>query len=408
MKNQAPKPSLSCGSIHDAIVGMCDRLRPLDSEPVPLGECAGRILAEAIKADRPSPACDVSAMDGYAVRMAHLKTESMAIAGEAAIGQPPGMMPERAVLRIFTGAPVPAECDAVIPREQVVEHPEHIEMSAGLNVVAGQHIRRCGENGDAGEIVVEAGMPITSPVAAALAAFGVTAPRVCRRVRLGVIVTGNEIRAIDQTVEPWHLRDSNGHALAAMFAGAAWIDIRFTIQVKDEPVRLKDVIGKALDEIDALLLTGGVSMGDYDFVPAVLSELGCEIVFHKLPIRPGKPMLGAIGPRGQAIMGLPGNPVSVMTTARCIAAPILRHVAGHVATEPSPVLTRVRNADDKRIALQWLRPVRHCGNGQVELIDTRGSGDIVSAARSDGLIMIPPHQAGPGPWPFISWSLRDD
>ncbi len=407
MKDSSSKKTFAFGSLGEAVAAMCERLEPVASETIPLCDCAGRVLAQAVEADRASPACDVSAMDGYAVRMGDLAAGSLAVVGEAAMGRPPASMPDGAVMCIFTGAPVPAECEAVIPREQVVEHPDRIELPAGLEVAEGQHIRRRGENGGAGEEVVGAGAAINSPIASALAAFGVVNPFVYQRVRLGVIVTGNEIAGVGEAVKAWQLRDSNGPALAAMFSASAWIDLRFVRHAPDDAGRLKDVIGRALAETDALLLSGGVSMGDYDFVPGVLAELGCEIVFHKLPIRPGKPVLGAVGPGGQVVMGLPGNPVSVMTTARRIAGPILRHVAGHAVVDPPVMLARVRNADEKRIGMQWCRPVRLCGGGEVELIATRGSGDILSAARSDGVVEIPPNQSGPGPWPFYSWSLRD-
>ncbi len=400
----ASKPAFTCDSPHAAIAAMRGLLNPTAIESLPLRDCAGRVLAQSIVADRHSPACDVSAMDGYAVRLTDLQGDALAVAGEVSIGQSSPAMPTGAALRIFTGGAVPPGCDAVIPREQVMEHPTRIQWPPGLKVAAGQHIRRRGENGAAGETVVPAGVSITSPIAAALASFGIATPRVHQRVRLAVIVTGNEIHDVGETVEPWQLRDGNGPALAAMFAELRWIDCQSISQVPDDPARLKSAIDQALRQSDALLLTGGVSMGDYDYVPATLSELGCRIVFHKLPIRPGKPVLGAIGPEGQVVVGLPGNPVSVMTTARRLALPLLRHLAGHAVIEPPPPLARVVNADDKRLGLHWFRPVRLTGDGEVQLVATRGSGDIISAARSDGVVEIPPNQGGSGPWPFYAWS----
>ncbi len=390
-----------------AIAAIAAELRPTSVQTISLRRCSGRVLAQPIVADRPSPACDVSAMDGYAVRFEDLPAATMAVAGEVACGSPAPPMPAGRALKIFTGAAVPKGCGAVIPREQLIESPGRIDLPDGLKVMPGQHIRRRGENGIEGETIVSAGSPINAVVASALAAFGVSRPRVYRSVRLGIIVTGNEVREVDSPVQPWQLRDSNSAALTAMFVRLGWIKLRPVVHAPDQPARLAKAIGDELEKADALILTGGVSMGDYDFVPAALEELGCRILFHKLPIRPGKPILGAIGPRGQAILGLPGNPLSVMTTARVFAAPILRRCAGHATLRPAPRWAMLSNPDDQRIGMHWFRPVRCADDGRVELVFSRGSGDLVSAARSDGVVEIVSGQAGPGPWPFYSWSLSD-
>lgn len=390
-----------------ALAALLDGLTPLGVESLPWHQARGRVLADSLDADRPSPACDVSAMDGYALPSVDVG-RSWAIAGEVMIGQSPPPMPTDAALRIFTGGPVPAGCQAIIAREQVDERPWTIHLPADLKIRPGQHIRRCGENGQAGETIVGQGVPVGPAVAAALAACGIVQPSVYRRVRLATIVTGNEVHPVHQSVQPWQLRDSNGPALAAMFAGRPWIDSSGIVHAGDDRVALGRAMADALAKSDALILTGGVSMGDYDFVPALLDELGCRMVFHKLPIRPGKPVLGAVGPQGQAVMGLPGNPVSVMTTARRLAWPALRRRAGWALADPPAASVSLTNPDPKPIPFYWSRPVRLVANGQAELIDTRGSGDIVSAARSDGFVEIPANQAGAGPWPFYGWTADDE
>ena len=390
-----------------AVDAMLARLESVGIEWVGLADVAGRVLGQPVQADRPSPACDVSAMDGYAVS-GSIPGNWLPVAGEVAIGQAPPRMPVQAALRIFTGGPVPAGCEAVIPREQVEEAPDAIRLPADLEIKPCQHIRRHGENGQAGEIIAEPGAPITPTVAAALAACGYAEPCVRQCVRLAAIITGNEVSEVSAEVDPWQLRDSNGPALTALFAARPWVNWRGVDHVKDERDLLGEKIDAALAGCDALLLTGGVSMGDYDFVPALLDELGCEIIFHKLPIRPGKPALGAIGPQGQAVLGLPGNPVSVMTTARRLALPVLRHRAGFAQADPPTACVTLQNPDDKQLALHWSRLVRLVDHGRAELVTTRGSGDIFSAARSDGFVEIPADQTGPGPWPFYSWGASDE
>lgn len=394
-------------TLAQALDAMLVRLEVVGVEQVSLGDAIGRVLGEPLFADRPSPGCNVSAMDGYAVGATATPGAALPVAGEVAIGQAPPPMPASAALRIFTGGPVPTGCEAVIPREQVEEQPDTIRLPADLTIKPGQHIRRRGENGQAGQTIVEQGMPISPPVAAALAACGIARPRVHQRLRLAAIVTGNEVHSVSAQVQPWQLRDSNGPTLAAMFADRPWVNWRGVQHAPDDRDRLEQTVATALASCDALLLTGGVSMGDYDYVPAVLAELGCEIVFHKLPIRPGKPVLGAIGRQGQAIFGLPGNPVSVMTTARRLALPALRRRAGFAQADPPVATVTLVNADDKQLPMHWSRPVRLVDNGQAELITTRGSGDIIGVARSDGFIDIPANQQGPGPWPFYSWRATD-
>lgn len=388
-----------------AIAAMVARLSPLGEEKVPLASAFGRVLAQAVYTDRPSPACDVSAMDGYAVRLNAPLAEVVPVLGEVPPGQAPPQMPGKGTLRIFTGAPVPAGCEAVIPREHVEEQADAIVLPAELRLSAGQFIRRCGENGSVGELVVESGRAIGPNLAASLASFGVAQVAVQQRVRLAVIVTGNEVGEIGSSLQPWQLRDSNGPALTALFGGLCWIDWQGVEYVGDDQTALQESIARQLPACDALLLTGGVSAGDYDFVPAALATVGCSIAFHKLPIRPGKPLLGALGPTGQAVLGLPGNPVSVLATGRRIVAPIIGHLAGLEHLDcPDDTVTMV-NADDKLLPQHWSRPVRLVHPDRAELVPCRGSGDVISAARSDGFVEIPPQMGGPGPWPFFRWSL---
>ncbi len=160
-----------------------------------------------------------------------------------------------------------------------------------------------------------------------------------------------------------------------------------------------------LDACDAVVLTGGVSMGDYDHVPAAVEAVGGRTVFHKLALRPGKPMLGAVGPRGQAILGLPGNPVSVMVTVRRLGIAALRRLAGFAKVDPPLPMVSLQEASTKPLHLWWYRPVRLLADGKAELVHSMGSGDLVSAARSDGFIELPPHAQGEGPWPFYTWAL---
>ncbi len=391
--------ALSPQAAVDALVAW---LQPIGTETIDAADAFGRVLAQRVVCDRPSPAADVSAMDGYAVRHADLsRTTTLAVCGEVRIGVKPLRLSSGKALRIVTGAGIPPGADTVIRREDTLEFPDRIVLS-GAHPTRGEHIRRCGENAQAGQEAVASGTLITPPVAAALATFGCARPIVHRRIRLGVIVTGDEIKAADADLTPWQLRDSNGPAVAAMFRDCRRIDAVQMRRAADDPEELRRVCRELLDTCTAVVLTGGVSMGARDFVPGVLRALGSQIVFSGVRQRPGKPTLGAVGPEGQAILGLPGNPVAVLVTARRIVAPVLSHVAG-MSAEPCLAAVAIDSEGEAPVDAWSHRPVRMTAPGRGALIALRGSGDVFAAASAHGFVEIPPNECGEGPWPYYEW-----
>ena len=391
-------------SPYGAMASLLTRLSPVATRRVPLVAASGRVLAQPVVTDRPSPPCDVSAMDGYALRMDGLTKGRVSVAGEVATGHAPPALPPDQAVRVFTGGAVPAEAQVVIRREDVSERTDAIDLPEGLDTGPGANIRYCGENAPVGAAVVEAGTLVTPAVAAALATFGVAEPKVFNRVRISVLVTGDELVPVDATPQPWQIRDSNSQTLATLLGEVPWIELLSIRHVHDQLDPLTDALRAALDASDAVLLTGGVSMGDYDFVPDAVGAAGGTIAFHKLAMRPGKPLLGGVGPNGQAILGLPGNPVSVMVTARRWASVALRKRAGLAQPDPPTAMVRLVNPMDKRLSLWCYRPVRLTETGQAELIKTMGSGDLAATATSDGFVELPPDTSGSGPWPFYPWS----
>ncbi len=386
-----------------ALAALLERIRPVGQETIDLIDGSGRVLAAPIVADRDSPAADVSAMDGYAVRVADLSAKGLEVAGEVRIGAEPPSLPPGKTLRIVTGAPIPAGAEAVIKREDVQEEGMRIGIHRAAAIGVGSSIRRRGENLARGQEVSGPGVLIGPAVAGALAMFGVARPRVYRRVRVGILTTGDELRGPEETPSAWQLRDSNGTALRGLLALREWMDVLPARRCEDDPQRLTDAAKELLRDVDCLLLTGGVSMGHRDFIPPMLAGLGARTVFHRLPQRPGKPTLGAVLPDGRPVMGLPGNPVSVMVTARHLGIPVLERLAG-LKVGSMPSLVRLDNAGDKSIDLWWHRLARTVAPGIVEAVDGMGSGDVPAAARSDGFCEVPPGQSGPGPWPFYSWT----
>lgn len=391
----------------DALGLLLSRLGPVGSEQVEAGAANGRVLAAPVEADRDSPPCDVSAMDGYAVRLEDLPAggKPLAVAGEVLIGQEPPPLRAGMALRIYTGSAVPPEAQAVLPREDVIEHADAIELRAGLAAPSpGQHIRRRGENLAGGQVACKAGVPVTPAIAGLLSGIGAVRVTVHRKVRVAVLVTGNELAEGAGAIAPWQIRDSNGPALASLFGACPWARVILRQRVGDDLAATRAAIAQALQDADALVLTGGVSMGMHDYVPEAIRAAGGTELFHKIPIRPGKPLLGAVGPAGQVILGLPGNPVSAQVTARRFAMPALRRLAGfHQSTECAP-LVNVRDAEGQTIGMWWYRPIYFTGPGEVELAPNRGSGDFIGVARSDGFVEVPPRTITAGVRPFWSWS----
>jgi molybdopterin molybdotransferase len=219
------------------------------------------------------------------------------------------------------------------------------------------------------------------------------------------VTTGNEVRACgDQPPTPWQLRDSNRASILTLLEAIPWIQIIRAEHCPDDQASLTELLRSSIADSDALLLTGGVSMGDYDFVPAVLRAIGGEVVFHGLPIRPGKPILGAVTREGKLLMGLPGNPVSALVGCHRMANPLLRKIAGVDPWMPLRPLVYLNQPDQQKIPLHWMRLVRLADHGMAELVDSHGSGDLVSLGHSSGFIELPPGSSGSGPWPYTAWA----
>lgn len=389
-----------------AIGQLADRLRLVGTEVLPIDELAGRVLAEPLLADRDNPPLDVSAMDGYALRIAEAASGSgsLPVLGVASAGSPPPTLQPGMAVQIFTGAPVPAGADCVVPREQTRESPERVELtSPATQLKPGQNIRYRGENAVVGNRVLPPGTYVSSAAMAAVASVAGRQMVVHRKVRVAVVNTGDELIPPGQPAEDWQIRDSNGPTLAAALARHAWVEVVARRRVADHLAAIADNLTELLPLADAIILTGGVSMGDTDHVPGAVAEVGGEVVFHRLPIRPGKPVLGAATQHGKLIIGLPGNPVSVAVTAAVIGLPLFRKLGGFAEILPGQPRVLISNADDKQLKLQWYRLVELGSDGQASYVDNRGSGDLVALGRSSGFVTVPAGMTGAGPWPLTLW-----
>ena len=390
-----------------AIRAACDLLAPVPAFDTPLLEACGMIAACDATTDRPSPPFDASAMDGFAVSTAHLRAGRVRIIGEVRIGTDPGRLDaSQGVMRMVTGGALPRGANAVIKREDVTEHDDDtitIEQAVIDRCRPGLAVRPTGENAAASTRVPLAGREITAPVAGAFASAGAVSIAARRPVRIAIITTGDELVGHDEQPGPFQLRDSNGLALLAMLARRRWLACSPPLRVHDDPDAAKQAAGALLATHDCLVFTGGVSMGHRDFVPDLVSSLGAQRICHTLPQRPGKPiLLAAAG--NTLIAGLPGNPQSVMVTARRILLPILAHMAGLTTPLLVPKVPLVHDAG--MLNLWWYRPVTLDAHGVAHLVDGRGSGDLIAAGRSDGFIELEPNQvpAAGELVPFHAWA----
>ena len=343
--------------------------------------------------------------------------------GEARVGKPPPDAIAGAATRIATGAPIPKGAGLVVRREDAEDNDTSITILETASPRPGDNIRRAGENIRQGQIALQPGTFISPTVAAALATFGHTRVAVHRRVRVGIIVTGDEVIDPAQTPTPFQLRDSHAIALRAMFGPVACIDLAAAARVPDDPDTLLRAFRSIIPRTDALILTAGVSVGPHDLVPAALRKINATTLFRGVPQRPGRPTLGAVTHDDKPVMGLPGNPLSVFVAARRIAACVLAPLAGISGgggaggiglgggdgwgVGGGGGLVVITNPDDRTIPLHWHRPVQRLpgSSTQAALIETKGSHDVPAAARSTGFIHVPPDTRAEGSFPYYPWTL---
>ena len=378
--------------IREAIRIVLQNSPVFDSEAVTLADALGRILAEDIVADSDLPPFDRAQMDGYAVRAADVAETPalLRIAGESAAGA--GWhhdMKTGEAVRIMTGAPVPAGADAVQQVELTRESDSRVEILEPVET--GRSIVRRAAEIKAGEIVLRAGEEINAAMIATLASFGYARVRVGRRPRVAVMATGSELVDVDQKPARDQIRDSNNYTIAAYATQAGASVVRLPL-AGDDTEELKRQIAKATETSDVLITSGGVSMGVYDFTKAALKELGAEIFFERVALRPGKPTVFARLGR-TLIFGLPGNPVSVAVTFNLFARTALRAMQGAaqpgLTAETAVLAKAVKGSVERESYLPAVLRTDEKGTLLAEPLKWGGSSDFVAFARATALINVP-------------------
>ena len=348
------------------------------------------MLAEEVRANRDQPPYDISAMDGYALRSADLGNVPATL--EIIEDIKAGDMPTKTLAfgqcaRIMTGAPMPQGADAVIRVEDTEALADNC-VQINQSVKPGNDIRRLGENMRNGEVVLAPGIEITPGVIGVLATVKRAQVQVCRRPRVAILSTGNELEGLDEPVDPNKIPNSNSYALMGQVQALGIEPVLLGI-ARDDPEELARYLKRGL-EYDVLLVSGGTSVGVHDYVRPTIEALGAQMLFWRVSMKPGHPV--AFGKVGEKIIfGLPGNPVSSMVCFEQFVVPALRRMMGHARTYRRTIEARItHNVKHQPGRTEFIRVLLAKEQGGYTATSTgaQGSGMLLSMARADGLAVL--------------------
>jgi molybdopterin molybdotransferase len=389
------KQSITVAEAREIILGA---IRPLGAEKVAIPESLGRVLAESVGSPWDIPPLDNTAMDGFAVRAADVAGASVdrpAIL-EVIEDLPAGRIAARTVaagtaIRIMTGAPIPAGADAIVRVEDTRSEGTKVRILAA--VPPGEHIRCAGEDVREGEKVLEAGAVLGPAAVGMLASLGRAFVLVTQRPRVAVLSTGDELVDVDGDRRDGRIIASNSYSLAAQVRECGGIPVSLGIAPDAQEAieaRLRDAMG-----CDVILSSGGVSVGDHDFIKDVLRSLGSDMKFWRVAMKPGHPLVfGLLG--GRPTFGLPGNPVSCMVSFEQFVRPALLQMMGHRSLFRPVVRARLRETlRQKPGRTTFVRAVvtREGNAFSVRSTGTQSSGALTSMLRANGLLVFPSDRA---------------
>ncbi|MDG2307281.1 MAG: molybdopterin molybdotransferase MoeA [Candidatus Binatia bacterium] len=385
-------------SIREALELVLAEVRPLGAESIPLSEADGRILAEDVRAPSDVPSFANSQMDGFGVHsqdLADAREDAPArlrVVATIAAGSPlEGVVEGGTAVRIMTGAPIPAGVDAVVPIEEAQTEGEVVVLNASCP--AGRFVRGAGEDIRSGETVLQRGRALRPADAGLLASMGCAQVSVSKRPRVAILGTGDELVPLGEPLGPGQIHDSNAYTLASAVREVGGTPERLGI-IRDDRASLHAALEEA-SRCDAVLSTGGVSVGDFDHVKDVMDEIGLQRRFWRVAQKPGKPITFATG-KGCLYFGLPGNPVSATVCFALYVAPALRAALG--CPDVYAPAVRVTVGEAMRTAGHLTELVRCTlrpeGLGLVaRRTGSQSSGVLRSLSLADGLLISPPGHA---------------
>ncbi len=357
----------------------------LPAENIALDAAVGRILAENIHSDLDMPPFDKSAMDGYACRREDLESGHLTIIEEVPAGAwPQKIIKQGTCARILTGAPVPNGADCVVMQEYTERAGNSLRIIKGDTA---DHICRKAEDISNGDLVIERGERITPAHIAVMASVGATFPKVTRQPRVAIFATGSEL--VDPSVRPGpaQIRNSNSWQLTAQVRSMGAIASNCGILSDKEKV-IVEALERAMQSADLLLLSGGVSTGDYDLVPGILKKLGFEFAFESVAVQPGRPTVFGQN-ASHYCCGLPGNPIAAFVIMEMLVKPFLYRMMGHdhkpLEVEACITKPMMRKKGQRQVCI----PVRFVAPDQVEPLPYHGPAHINTMTRAEGLIISP-------------------
>jgi molybdopterin molybdotransferase len=369
------------------------RLTCLPIESLPLAQCVGGTLRENIYAERDQPPFDRVSMDGIAVDSESLRRglRRFRIQGTQGAGSPALKLAPEEAIEVMTGAVLPLASDCVVPVEQYQVADGYAVLEPNVVSTPYHNVHRRGTDGRQGALLLQSGTLLRPPEIAVAASAGMARVRVSSQPALMVVSTGDELIEPGDPISDYQVRRSNAYAVAATLRRRGFARVGDDHLLDDEAM-LHERLGLHLTTHEVLILSGGVSMGKFDLVPKVLARLGVEEVFHNVAQRPGKPMWFGIGPQGQAVFGLPGNPVSTLVCLSRYVIPAIAEAMGTRRSAPerlalaAPVTFQHSLTYFLPVTLEhdeWGRPWAHPR-------PPNGSGDFLSLAGTDGFVELPP------------------
>jgi len=392
-------------SVYQAEHIILNTVKPLTSQISPLSEAYGFILREDIKSDRDQPPFDKALVDGIAIHTSSYDKglRSFFIEETVAAGQKPYQLKKlEHCVRIMTGAVLPRGCNAIIPIEQVAIEADTASLKGWTLVKLKQNIRFKGNDSKKGQLLIQEPCQILAPQIGVLAAVGKTKVKVSSRPHIAIISTGDELVDFDKQPKDYQTRISNSYALKSMLEGSGLAQASL-FHYSDNKKAMFHGIAQNLRNFDMLILSGGVSMGEFDYVPVVLKELGVKALFHKVAQKPGKPFWFGKNRLGKVVFALPGNPISTLICAYRYVVPFLKKAAGLKVNQEFAVFSQdIEKPGDLTLFLP-VSSVERNGIRYAQVVPTGGSGDFAALARADGFIEYDQNQKNLRP--YFSWRV---
>ena len=399
-------------SLTEALAQIEARVRPVIAcERLPIRDCLNRVNNEAVKSPRDVPPAANSAMDGYAIAIDSLAEAGITefdMIGSAFAGKPfDGTCAAGECVRIKTGALLPAGTDTVVMQEQT-EIGKDGKIRIDAEHRAGENIRRAGEDIKQGEIVIEAGVRLNPADLGVLASLGIAKLQVRRKPIVAFFSTGDELMSVGEKLKPGMIYDSNRYSLHGMLARLP-VDTLDLGVVRDNPDSMRAALEDAASRADLIISTGGVSVGEADYIKPALADLGTT-EFWKIAIKPGRPLtFGQIG--SSIFMGLPGNPVAVMVTFSQFVEPAIEVLSGTNMRPPrllpARALDSLRKKPGRTEFQRGIATLDADGRWQVSKTGKQGSGILTSMSRANCLIVLPDDNAGVEPGDEVSIQFLD-